>query len=121
MNNELKSLPDGLLDEIRQITDQLVPTELAGKQELSRKLPVKGVSGAMADIAQTSPELFAAILLASLGIEGVTVVETHTTTEHRVVELRNIHGKRTEVQPMKSIRETSREVRLNRPGRERQT
>lgn len=120
MNNELHSLPEDLAAELRQLAIQVMP----GQQEAQALAPVQAppppnlVHTALLEIARTTPELFAALIVSSLGCDGIAVTETRTTRRDEVVELSDGHHTHSEVRPMETTNTIHREVRLARPHRE---
>jgi hypothetical protein len=124
MNNELHSLPEALAAELRQLASQALPSQqesqsLPPSQAVVPIAPQNPVHKALLEVAQSTPELFAALIVASLGYDGVAVTETRTTVRDEVVELHDQDHVYSQVMPMTTTNTIHREVRLARPHRER--
>jgi len=67
---------------------------------------------ALLHVAQASPELLVAVLLAHAGITSIELVESEETCEDKVVTLMNGGYSSMEVHPMVKRKTISRSVRL---------
>lgn len=123
MNNELHSLPEALAAELRQLTSSLAPQPQGSDLSISERVgqtPQQvepAMNRALLHVAQASPELLVAMLLAHAGITSIEVVETEETCEDKVVSLMNGSYSYTEVQPMVKRKTISRSVRLGTSDR----
>ena len=123
MNNELHSLPEALAAELRQLTSSLSPqpqsTELSIGERLGQPLQQvePATNRALLHVAQASPELLVALILANLGITSIEVVETEENYEDKVVTLDNGSYSYSEVQPIVTRKSISRSVRLGTSDR----
>lgn len=119
MNTEFNSLPEALAAEIRQLAAQMEP-QSQGENELSigerlgqRPETVEpAISRALLQVAQASPELFASIILARLGVSAIELIECEEHSEDRLVRQNNGGYHYTDVVPFVTRKTISRKVRL---------
>ncbi len=118
MNNELHSLPEALAAELRQLTSSLAPQPQSSELSIGERLgkPIQqaepAMNRALLHVAQASPELLVAVLLAHAGITSIELVESEETCEDKVVTLMNGGYSSMEVHPMVKRKTISRSVRL---------
>lgn len=123
MNNELHSLPEALAAELRQLTSSLAPqpqsTELSVGERLGHSLQQvePAINRALLHVAQASPELLVAMVLAHLGVTSIEVMETEENYEDRVVKLNNGSYSYSDVQPIVTRKTITRSVRLGTSDR----
>lgn len=125
MSNELNSIPEALAAEIQQLAEQMIPRGRGSNAEISCCDQVgagdPAVHRALLEVARSTPELFASMMLAALGVEGIQLVEVRSRSEDKRVSLNNGSYNYSEVVPHVTSDTITREVRLIRPQRERRT
>lgn len=119
MHSEFQSLPESLAAEIQELADQMLPQsrDQSRVNTCPPPLPEPHIHRAMLEVARSSPELFATMLLGALGVDGLEIVEVQTTFQDRRVEQQNGTFRYSEVVPFRTVNTVRREVRLTRSKR----
>ncbi len=110
----LNSLPDTLRKTIEDAARGAVSTDLVSAERTSALVSqnMDSLQGMIVELARQSPELFVALLIASLGFTGVQTVESDETRGFQRVTS-TIHGDVFDaVVPTKVSRTIRREVRF---------
>lgn len=119
MDNQLNSLPAALAAEIQQLASQMHSPDHNQGSAPTHQPSTPSIQQAMLELARNSPELFASMLLASLGVSGIEVVETHTKSEDRRVDMQNGAYRYTDVVAFETTNTIRRQAHLVRTPRER--
>lgn len=119
MNNELHSLPEALAAELRQLTSSLAPQaqSTGDRGEQAGRAAEPAINSVLLQVAQASPELVVAMLLARAGVTSIELVETEENYEDKVVTLMKGGYSYSEVQPIIKRRTISRSVNLGTSDR----